>query len=91
MLVECASFDLQRTLNIAQAPRIQSVARGVAALVARRSCFPSSRLSRNCRYAWRITPFLSGTAMAGLGVPIVFFDRGAALICIFAIGAYKPV
>jgi hypothetical protein len=91
MLVECASFDLQRAFNSAQAPRNPSVARGGAALSMRRSCFPSSRLSRNCRYAWRITPFLSGTATAGLGVPIAFFDRGAALICIFAIGAYKPV
>jgi hypothetical protein len=36
--------------------------------------------------------FVLVAAKAGRSaLAIAFFDRGAALICVFAIGAYKPV
>jgi hypothetical protein len=87
-----------RVSDFRQALKSLSLARN--AFAARRSTFRrcSDRISPH-QGCLKIAVMLQGSprlslaaAMASLaGATIVFFDRGVALICVFVIGADKPV
>ena len=91
MRVECASADLQRVFNIARAAGIARPARTVRDIGSR-----GSRVSPH-QGCLDIAVMLKGPHPSRVAVAarhsalIVFIDRGAALICVFAIGAYKLV
>jgi len=101
MLVECALAVCSRRLTaVSETPTMSGGPAHCAGTWRRQSCvrWRSDRISPD-QGCLEIAVMLKGSSrfrhLAAKArrdaLTIVFFDRNAALICVFAIGAYKPV